>query len=57
MIFYISISLVLPNHFVEHILLTIILYLGETGAPWTSGYHEHLSFWPSALPNFNKRTF
>ena len=31
--------------------------IGETGALWTSGYHEHLSFWPSALSNFNKRTF
>ena len=37
-------------------LIVIIRGIGETGAPWTSGHHEHLSFWPSALSNFNERT-
>ena len=27
--------------------------LGETGALWTTGHHEHLSLWQSTLSNFD----
>ena len=31
----------------------LCFYIGETGALWTSGHHEHLSLWQSALSDFD----